>query len=64
MRAFIELLAVTLGCGPVDSEASGGLAFGNALPHRLDYLLPEVYRICSHVSTVPGAASLQPAVRE
>ena len=35
---FVEALAVTLERGPVEPKASGSLAFGNALLHRLDYL--------------------------
>jgi hypothetical protein len=48
--------------GAIDSEASGGLGLGHALLHRLDDLLSQVQRICTHASTIPGASSSQSAV--
>jgi hypothetical protein len=41
--ALIELLAVTLDRGAIDSEVAGGLGLGDALVHRLYDLLSEVY---------------------
>src|SRR5215212_5418570 len=61
--ALVELLAVAFDRSAIDPEAAGGLGFGDALFHRFDYLLSKVQRVCSHVSTIPGATSTQPAVR-
>src|SRR3712207_7414594 len=60
--APVELLAVTLDRRAIDPEAAGGLGLGDALLHRLDDLLPEVERISTHASTIPGAPSSQSAV--
>jgi hypothetical protein len=61
--ALVELLAVTLERRAIDPEAAGGLGLLYALLHRLDDLLPEVERISTHASTIPGAPSSQSAVR-
>src|SRR5688500_11862546 len=47
----------------MNPEASGSLGLGDALFHRLDELFSEVQRICAHASTIPGAPSMQSAVR-
>lgn len=60
--ALIKLLAVAFDCRPVNTETAGSLGLGNALVHRLDDLLPEVQRICTHASTLPGTPSSQSAV--
>jgi hypothetical protein len=57
------LLAVALDRSAIYPEAPGGLCLGDALLHRFDYLLPEVQRVRSHISTIPGAASAQLAVK-
>src|SRR5215208_7196794 len=62
--ALVELLAVAFDRSAIDPEAAGGLGFGDALFHRFDYLLSKVQRVCSHVSTIPGATSTQPAVTD
>ena len=53
---------VALDRGAIYPEASGGLCLGHALLHRFDDLLSEVQRVRFHASTLPGAASSQPAV--
>src|SRR3712207_3062969 len=61
--ALIGLLAIAFDRSAIYPEASGGLCLGHALLHRLYDLLSEVQRVRSHVSTILGASSSQPAVR-
>jgi hypothetical protein len=60
--ALVELLTVAFDRGTIDPETAGGLGLGDALFDRLDDLLSEVKRICTHASTIPGAPSSQSAV--
>jgi hypothetical protein len=46
-----------------DPEAAGGIGLGDALLNRLDDLLSEVQRVCTHRLAIPGAPSSQSAVR-
>jgi hypothetical protein len=64
-RALVEPFAVALERGAIYPEAAGRLCLlGHTLLHRFDDLLSEVQRVRFHASTLPGAASSQPAVTE
>ena len=60
---LVEPLEVALDRRTVDTEPTGGLAFGDALPYRLYYVGAQIYRIGFHVSMMlDGATSLQAAL--